>query len=298
MRRLNHTAILLTALMTGLGAAAAPSSAQQIDKAASGASQPATPIDERLERRLRSILEALEDRADRVRAAIDVVAQGGSSEDAIRVLGGPEDVRLLSDIVHRDPRADGRPWERSGSHEEETAQEREARERAETERVLGFLRENVPSLYERVEAAGANSERVRELVVRRLASRVAELRAAEARDAGLAEILREELIVSLRLPDVGRRLIKARQEGNESVASELEAELGALAAREVDLRLRRREHEVQGLIARAERLREELDLQRQDRATLEQEVIDRASRPFRRDGERPSDRAERRRRGG
>ncbi|HZW09120.1 MAG TPA: hypothetical protein VFF69_04385 [Phycisphaerales bacterium] len=246
-----------------------------------------------LRAKLIRILDHLDETAATVRAAIAEADAGGSSEEIIDALGGPGLVRQFSDDwerwrrvrqEHRDP-APGA---------ERPAPEADGPRRIDPARVMEFLEEHAPEVAARIAEVRSGSPRRAEALLARLGPRIAEILAARERDPALAEIMTREFKVGMELLEVGGQAARARREGDDGRLGELRPRLAELAAEQVDLRLRRREHEITVLAERIAALRQELDEQRQERQELIDAVVERASEGWR-DGPEEERRREHRR---
>lgn len=245
-----------------------------------------------LRARLTRVLEHLEQTAGSIRSAIETLDTGGSTADAIEELGGPTVVRRFSETWERwnrpaDPREDAR--DQPGREDHDSPREIDA------EHVRAFLEEHAPGVAARLDQVREGSPRRAEALVSRLKPRVAEILAARAHDPELAEILTREFTVGMALLDAAGESARARRAGDEAKLEEIRPRLAELAAEQVDLRLRRREHELATLAERVAALSEELEQQRQDRERLVNQLIDRASEGWR---EKDDEDRRRRRRGG
>ncbi len=245
-----------------------------------------------LRARLTGILEHLESSAAKVRAAIARIDEGAGVDEAVEELGGPLMVRRFADVwerwnvvradTWRAPPGPGERWQP------------EPPRRYETEEVIAFLREHAPELTERIEAVRSENPRGAEGYLERLTPRISEILSAREHDPRLAEILTREFQVWMKLLEAAGGYAKAKRDGDSERADRAQADIRALAAEQVDLRLDRRKHEVAVLGERVDALRGDIERQQDEREQLIEELVERmtSERWRREDGE------ERRRRRG
>lgn len=309
---------LAGAIVIGLGSIfGSPAIAQQEGLSDPPARQPERQDDaprfeinpERLRARLSSLLEEMQGATARLESAIETLDNGGSAQDAIETLGGSQRVRRLADFwgqwARPAPQADqgeqhGRRPGIEPPEGERPFVDRGPEPFAEVtaEDVRAFLDSHAPEFAARIEELAKQDPRRAEMFRNRLRPRVGEILMALRRDPEFGELLAQEFRVNMDLLDAGRRYARLVAADHPDAEQAREA-LRALAGEQVDLRLKRREHEIHLLTAQLEELQADVDQQRANRDTYIDEIVERAgvvSGPGPEGGERPapSDRREQR----
>ncbi|MBK7404767.1 MAG: hypothetical protein IPJ41_09065 [Phycisphaerales bacterium] len=261
--------------------------------------------------RLEKMLKQMEASTERIRSAITILDDGGAVGDAINQLGGPMMVRRFSENWERWNRQDEAPGQgmgqgpgggmgRAGDEPRGPGGRGLGNGRPEwpgvegpravsPDEIMAFLRENAPEYADRLQTARDEDPHRFDLFAQRLGPRVGEILSAKDHDQELADILTNDFRVGLMLVKAGGECVRARQANDDGALENARAKLRELAAEQVDLRLKRRELEVRRLEERLADLRKDVDQQRDKRATLIDELAERASQgapPEAEDGER------------
>lgn len=251
------------------------------------ARQAAQPDPARFRARLASMLEQLESSTERLRGAIETLDSNGSMEQAIEQLGGPMRARRLSEMWSQwgRPGPDDRPGgegadapPRPNGPGGRLGQERGPWDAPEVtpEQILAFLREHAPELGERLGTLREQDARRADAFLSRFAPRVAEIRSAQGHDPKLARMLLGDFTLGMQVLETGSRYARAIAAGEAEQADQFREELRGLVARQVDLRLARREHEIATLAERLAALQAEVQEQRDNREQLIDQVIEQA----------------------
>lgn len=224
-----------------------------------------------LRARLSERLADVEDLAEGLRKAIEVLDAGGSPREALSGMGG---FGALDRLGARAPReGPARPPRGTPDEGDEREQARAA---------LDFLAQHAPESAARLRQSIESGEPRARVMIQRIASRVREIREAERSDPTLARILSAELTNMI---DVLRATSELRDaQDDDARARAKESLTGALGA-QFDLRLQRRRHEIETLAKRLETLRAEVARYEENREHGVNELVERALRGW--DRERP-----------
>lgn len=258
---------------------------------------------ERLRARLASLLEEIDASRARLNEAIETLDNGGTSDEAMQVLGGSARVRRMAEFWGQWARGgpEGRPGadrvarnNANGRNPERGGADRGPgpNDDVPVEDVSAFLESHAPEFAARLRQLRDEDPRRAEVLRNRLRPRVGEILAAMRMDPELGELLTREFRVSMEMLDVSRRYAQMLAASDPNL-DEVRAELRSLAAEHVELRLARRDHEIKVLAARIDELQAEVDEQRANREVFIEQIVERAGRMGVPEGDRPGRRGPR-----
>lgn len=216
----------------------------------------------RLQRRLDEVTQEQE----RLRKALDMLDKGASPEDVMKALAPPGGEGDRPRDRWRD-RREGR-----GPGDGDRPPGPDWRDPAQREKVMVFIRDNLPEVAAHFDQIKATNPDFAERIASRIGPRVMEIMAIQEREPDFAKLKLDELGNGLAIIEAFKQARDAQ--GNPDKLKDARANLVARVADQFEIRTRLRQHEIDKLRERLDRLQSDLEKQRSQRDADIQKSVD------------------------
>ncbi len=209
-------------------------------------------IRERLERRAAE----LEGELARLHEAIGAVDEGAPPQDVFRILRPPMPEGRPDGFNARDKRHDWRP--QGGPNDRRPMGGMGPMTPEERERIVEFVKVNMPRIAERLEQLQTDRPEVAERVLQGLRDRVAEFRRLAEENPEAIGTRLDALRTDMEIRHVAMEFVEARRADDQAAVNEARTALEGLVAERVEISLKERERELVILRERIDRLQAEI----------------------------------------